>query len=992
MCYAAKQDQLVSALKQEGDNMEWLALEILSILIAKGSDYLSGIFGFFRSQKLEKQLLKNLENGILRKYGNEVFYNDLDAFLMHNKVISKVIENCYDTPLSEYKSQNAYVEFNIRKFEEQYPQYMVHHTAITEILQQCFDIVFQTLNNSNDESARIVCNIAKELASELKNDLKKMHDDIFSIRKNVELLVSQNQAEAPVVDLMGYFEYIMQVYPEYSQTDYICRKIYPDQEHEKTTNAYSTLLDKKRVLLLGEAGYGKTFESITLLRSICMEQCDSPLVPIYLPLCEYGMLYGNIREGISVKISSFVKGDVNELINGWFMERKLVLILDGVDDILENAVRTKFILDVKDFTQRYTSVFCFVTARRNRYHGELRDFCICSLTGIQEATISAKFRDNGIHSRIPRNYYPLFANPLYLEAGIMVLKENPQPTTFNRSTLFEKLVYLLYEGRNQQKGLYTEQPLCCTEVISLIGEFAFNSFYKPSYRYVDFENQIAQFISRTDKSKVISSIIACDIFRIRDNVTFSHKLFKEFCTAYYMNMQLPYNDNVELYARLIQKEEWKEVFIFLAGLFGDVQKQDKFLDFILQNNLQLYIDCVEAKSDLCDQNSTGDNTALALRHLTQIHKTYTYIVTNYFGSITHLFDPRPGRETPPNRKVCIRGVVDPRGERLTYWFDLLPYEDQDIALIPEDDLTEHFKQREKNAFLERKSIQTRSVGIRGDSSRAIAITHIRNEVHKILEDRMLIESRYLLCERVAKCKKQIKALKDSQSFVEMQKYVDDQVMQAIEETPNLAGYYSGNVDMFAFQNMLAYLNGLGVNYEESVLPSSDQRPAESGSCWVWDVYSDQRKIEFISKYFYFCQIAYKEMVELNFPNLRDRFPMYLDMPYQTVVYVDLKNEDDTHDMFSDPSIQYYHIAFHSKDIPYPDIRFGRREADEHDVIFEEIIQSYERLGRTAHNISTTGTGFAHIIDSHKKNSSGPLSDYVYEMIQKSLKHVLYELR
>lgn len=972
--------------------MEWLALEILSILVAKGSDYFSGICGFFRRQKLKKQLLKNLENRILRKYGNEVFYNDLDAFLMRNKVISKAIENCYETPLSEYKSQNAYVEFNIRKFEEQYPQYKVHHTTITEIIRRCFDIVFQTLNKSNDESVRIVSNIAKELAGELKNELGKMHDEILSISKNVELLVSQNHAEAATIDLMGYFEYIMQIYPEYSQTDYICRKIYPDKEHEKIANAYSTLLDQNRVLLLGEAGYGKTYESITLLRSICIEKHDSSLVPIYLPLSEYGMLYGNIREGIAMKISSFVKGDVNELINGWFAERKLVLILDGIDDILENAVRTKFILDVKDLAQRYTSVFYFVTARRNRYHGELRDFCICSLTGIQEATISAKLRDNGIHSRIPRNYYQLFANPLFLEAGMMVLKENPQPTTFNRSTLFEKLVYLLYEGRNQQKGLCIEQPLCCAEVISLIGEFSYNSFYKPSYGYVDFENQIAQFISRTDKSKIISSIIACDIFRIRDGVTFSHKLFKEFCTAYYMNMQLPYNDNVELYAQLIQKEEWKEVFIFLTGLFGDVQKQDEFLDFILQHNLQLYIDCVEAKSDLCDQNSTGDNAAMALRHLTQIHKTYTYIVTNYFGSITHLFDPRPGRETPPNRKVCIRGAVDPRGECLTYWFDLLTCEDQDIALIPEDDLTEHYKQREKNAFHERKSIKTRSVGIRGDSSRAIAIAHIRNELRQILDNRMLIENRYLLCERVTKCKKQIKDLKDSQSLVEMQKYVDDQVDQAIKITPNLAGYSHGKVDMFAFQNMLMHLNSLGVNYEECVLPSSDQLPSENGSCWVWDLYSDQCKIEFISKYFYFCQIAYKEMVDLNFPNLRDMFPMYLDLPYQMVVYVDLKNEDDTHDRFSDPSLQYYHIASPSKDIPYPDIRLGRREANEHDAIFEEIIQSYERLGRTAHSISTTGTGFIHIIDSHNKNSSGPLADYVYGIIRENLNHVLYELR
>lgn len=971
--------------------MEWLALEIISIFVAKGVDYFTGILGSIRKLRLKNQLKKRLSSGILKNYGNEVFYNDLDAFLMQNKVISKTIENCYDASPSEYKSQKAYVEFYIRMFEEKYPQYIAYHMIITTIVQQCYDIVFQTLNSSSNDSVRIVCNITKELSGELLYKLNDMHDDISIIKKNVEVLVSQSQGESATIDLTGYFEYVVHMYPEYSQTDYICRKVYPDREPEKRVTAYSTLLDQRKVLLLGEAGYGKTFEAISLLRNICIEESDQPLVPVYLPLSEYGILYTSIREGATLKLSSFIHGDANDLITQWLDEQKLVLILDGVDDIVEDSDRTKFILEVKDLVQRYNSVFCFVTARRNRYHDELNGFCVCSLTGINEAMITSKLRNSGIRAKVPRTYYQLFANPLFLEAGIMVLKDNPQQSTFNRSTLFEKLIYLLYEGRDKQKGIYVSQALCCTEFISLIGEFSYNSFYQPSYSYVGFEEQIVKLIPHMDKAKIVSAVIACDIFKTRENISFSHKLFKEFCTAYYMNSALPYSNNIELYDQLIQKEEWKEVFIFIAGLFGDVQKQDEFLDFVLQRNLRLYIDCVNAKSDLCDSDFTHTHISLAMRYLSQIHKTYTYIVTNYFGAIAHLFDPMVGRSCSPGNKVCIRGTIDSERKRLTYWFDLLPQENQAVKIIPEEDLAEHFKRVEKKAVLEGKTIKTHCTGIEGDTSRSIAIKHIRNELRSIIDKKRLTENRYLLCERVTKCKKQLKALKESHNLVEMQEYVDQQIKEATQKVPNLAGFHNGNVDMFAFQGLLTYLNSQNINYDECVLPDRDQDPFENGNGWTWDCYSEQCKIDLVSKYFYFSQVAYKEMVEQNFPRLRDDFSLYRDFPYQMVVYLNLQKENTAHDYSSDPSIQYYHIASLAKEIPYPDIRLVDEEKD-HNSVFDEIMRSYEKQDRTAHRISITSTGFLYIIASHKSNSNGPLSDYVYEMIKESLENVVYQLQ
>ena len=89
-----------------GNIMEWLVTEVFSLLLSFGIDKYRGIRGKIRAYKLKKDLKKELFYGILNRYGDEVYYNDLDNFLSRNKVISKIIENAYNTPVSQYKSKN----------------------------------------------------------------------------------------------------------------------------------------------------------------------------------------------------------------------------------------------------------------------------------------------------------------------------------------------------------------------------------------------------------------------------------------------------------------------------------------------------------------------------------------------------------------------------------------------------------------------------------------------------------------------------------------------------------------------------------------------------------------------------------------------------------------------------------------------------------------------------------------------------------------------
>ena len=55
----------------------------------------------------------------------------------------------------------------------------------------------------------------------------------------------------------------------------------------------------------------------------------------------------------------------------------------------------------------------------------------------------------------------------------------------------------------------------------------------------------------------------------------------------------------------------------------------------MEHNLPLYVECVNAKSDV----SKADDANILNRMLTQILKTYRFILNRYFRQIEMLFEP-----------------------------------------------------------------------------------------------------------------------------------------------------------------------------------------------------------------------------------------------------------------------------------------------------------------------------------------------------------------
>ena len=946
--------------------MELLVSSIISIITEFQKDAFFGIKGKIRIIRLKKKLKQSISREILNKYGNEVFYNDLDHFLTDNDVICNIIRNCINTSVFDYQSKGQTVLYYVQLFIEQHPRYSRYHYEIRFLIQKYFEVIYNTLNESNNDETRIICNLTKELAYELSTELLRVEETVNSISKKVDSLINTTVDASTKFFFDKYCKYLLCLYPSYTVDTYLQRKLYANDDTEDKIDSLDILLKEKKILVLGEAGFGKTYESIILLNKACKDERVNGLIPIYFPLHEYGLLYSDIVSGIKYKVSPFSEGKIESLIAQWLKAGKIIFIFDGIDDITQEDARTKFFAEINNISAQYANNYFFFTSRFNRYHGGLGEQKRYSLTALDEQIIRQELRNEGIIVNIPNNYYKLFTNPFFLSVGKTVLKQSNNSDIFNRSRLFDELFLQLYGGLEQKKGFGGMPAITYDDAISILGRFAYETFTQPSCSYLEFDQRLSKIIT-ANKASIISSFISSGLFKVSDNVSFVHKLFKEYCTAHFLINNYPLSENIDLYTDLVNREEWKEVFVFAGGLYKEINTQDEFLDFIISNNLPLYIECVNTKSDLNIKNNHLKPNCIAKRLLMQIHKTYTFIVSHYFNQISNLFDPQCTKEyleKYPNIKVGIVGCLSDDESWLSYWFDIISANENEVNCINAQQSLNYHKEFEKKALFERRNIYSYGVnlrlsGLQGDSGRKIAIDLIKRGLNDIINKKRLIESKYLLCERVSCYQQKLKILKDSNDLIEMQDTIDELISKALQEIPDIEGYNYNGVELFDLQKLLHYLNNSKTNLPDFILPGPDKLPSRSGSCFTWDLYSKEQKQNRIALFFYYHELSYLDMVINNFPKLYDFFSRYKDIPYQVIVAVNYKENSTNHDFYSEPAIQYYYIAAPSKNVPMPELLEHKGEfcREEYDQIIKQIQESYLKQGRKVHKLTSTQTGF-----------------------------------
>lgn len=949
---------------------------IENLLIEELGSYFTGIFGKLRLKCFTKKLKEEIEVSILKQYGDTIYYIDFDRFLIKHDVINKIIKNFRNHNILQSKTINQSVDFYLNLFIEEFPKYKIYINDLKKIIQKYFAIIFKRLNKIDTNESQALCRVIKEISGSLEEQLK-----------NVKRVVDENNSMLKQVingsfKTINYIEVLLATYcNSYVQSEYFDRQLYQELEDSKKQDSLETLLKNRKIVLVGEAGFGKTLETFRIISKLCKGFSSYQLIPVYIPLVEYEDGLDTLFKIIQTKLEPFCEGNSKEAISQLFINNKLALFFDGIDDINDEKRRAKFFSEANQLMVQYNNNFFFFTTRQNRYSHQFGEDKCFNLTSLDKNIIHRDLIKIGQYRNLPEAYIELFRNPLLYKISKTILTDVDNKELFNRTQIFSEYFVNIYRYKNS----YSELTL--HDTLNLFGRFSYEYFEKSSFTYSEIDKIISSYlVSTTNKRTAINYFINFGIFEITDKISFSHKLFKEFCAAYYITNNLSILSDTVLLEKLISKEAWREVVIFISGLFSNIEEQDDFLDFVLKQNLPLYVECVNSKNDLLKNNETS---AFSLdnhleRILSQIHKTYKFVVENYFYAISEQFEPFLKEEQKLEYKINITGGA--KDSNIYYWFDIVDKCSPDIKIVKTNMLSHDSQEYRTNILMKTKQMIQHSInielsGLEGDSGRKIAIDIIKSNLSSILEKRSLPSSKYILCELLKNIKEKLPWLKDTDEISEMSKRVRKRIDEVLQEHPETVNFITlEGVELFSLNNLLSIVLQSGVDYRSHVIPGRDREYSETNGLTL-NLYSTKRKVKIVESFFNFAEASYLEMVKYNFPNIYKYFSKYQDMPYKLLItYTDDEKN---------PLISYYHVAY-TGDKNFVEVSLGDFSKD-YEEVFEEILQSFHSLNRVPKHVSLNCMDFSSLLFSRKFRGNTPLSDYVHEEIKKSLEEIFGEI-
>lgn len=504
---------------------------------------------------------------LVDRYKNEPYYNSFDKFLSEGQYAENIVMHSLNSQETIKSSLTKYIQIIVQDFIQQTPEYSIYKKDLTFFLEKMLKIAFTRINDyTHDETTRMVIVWLREEIRESNENIieqvKKSENDIVGIIVDkidgipgAILEKSETKWEDRINEenIQAYKASLSQLFLD--KTKYINRKI--SDEHSIQYSCIDALIQHKKILLLGDPGCGKTYEALKVLEEICVSSTFTTYIPVYLRLIEYGIAYSSLIQAIRLKLKPYFGNLEDTNIIDLIKNRKIVLILDGIDEILNQERRIRFKSDVNEIL-RYMAEYCLITSRINQYHNDIDNIMRYSIEKLSNSEIVQVLNSNNIHRQLPSGYYDLFKIPLFLEIGIKVLSKEGK-FSHNKSALFNSYIYQLCYGREREKGILNQDSLFY-EMMLLIGKLAFEFFDSACISIEQFNRFFAR--NRSKYSEItICDVFRIDIFKIDDGVWFSHNQFKEYFAAYYLVEHYNIKDNLNFYENLMQKESWQEVLI-----------------------------------------------------------------------------------------------------------------------------------------------------------------------------------------------------------------------------------------------------------------------------------------------------------------------------------------------------------------------------------------------------------------------------------------------
>ncbi|HEY9627762.1 MAG TPA: NACHT domain-containing protein [Coleofasciculaceae cyanobacterium] len=399
------------------------------------------------------------------------------------------------------------------------------------------------------------------------------------------------------------------------------------QQEGKKQEGLAVANAKPYLMVLGAPGAGKS----TFLRKMGLEalrgkrqQFQHRCIPVFIELKRLNTGAINLEQVIVNEFETCGFPDAKGFTRKALNQGRLLILLDGLDEV-PTAQLTQAIQAIQDFVDRYDKNRYIASCRIAAYRNNFRRFSDVTMAEFEDDQIERFIRN---WFRSPTDYQTQKAETCWTElqkpqaAGAKELAHTPLLLTFlclvydrslsfpsNRSVLYRKALRILLEEWAAEKCLENQRQiyegLSVELEESLLSEIAAKGFAKDQLFFSQREivDRIKTFLASNlnapkhlDGEKVLEAIAVQQgilVERAEDAYSFSHLTLQEHLTAQYI-VDNPENMR-SLVAKHLTNDNWREVFLLIAGLLPGSKGADPLL-LLMEEQVRLLINTPKLKA------------------------------------------------------------------------------------------------------------------------------------------------------------------------------------------------------------------------------------------------------------------------------------------------------------------------------------------------------------------------------------------------------------
>ncbi|MFI3684946.1 type I restriction enzyme HsdR N-terminal domain-containing protein [Vagococcus fluvialis] len=782
-----------------------------------------------------------------------------------------------------------------------------------------------------------------------------------------------------------------------------CQKVKINRNYDESIEIKELLKNNQRIVLLGEAGSGKTSNVLNLFNSK-LKEFDASYnnsVPIFLYAKYWKKTFNTIEEGIFNELKTFVTGINIDLIEKELLNNRYILFIDGLDecivdkDILLESI--KQISEVEDLK-------IMVTSRSEKYYNELQNFESYTLELLSEQEMVSisqrilKTSTNSIIYSMSSNLNKLLKIPMYFSMWLNYCKDNNEPIMpKNYSVLFNHLITRTLVDNTISKGNYELDFISVEEIKSLLSKFAYENILKRNVTLHDIMNDF--FDTSADKKLVLSILYQSGlIFQYDGIVDFRQYSMKEYFFAIEVSKQS--RNMLMVFIKLNHKNiDFREIIFHLLGIVDDETIQKDILDFLESENIDLYVKSLKRRFNFSNSKElkviTNDDI---LEFLNQIYVSYENLLKTSFPSLKKYFAPWKIDGVDETRKLVILADVNVESLELSITLETGKNDSANIIFKNQKSKTPMFIIKDNEggsasigSFT--NSYDTFYYNINSffegfDSAREITIDIIKKQLEHLLKKERFIfdEPPYMQLSYVEDSLKYLpykfidkeRGFKRNYSFRHFNR---NHILMMLTNKFGIEKYeFNNGYNALLTEGILKKLRNMELN-EEWILPPEMDIPMKGNGGLVWDMYTSNSIIEWLSNHYIIKQSSYRLFLEKNFFNLLEYIPEYATGPFSYNL------EIDKLDFFQNKFIEFtgYRVRKFPVEENEIEVKIRVLVGEKNNSISKESNEKYqnelERLGRPkTYNITSSHSLWYKIRQNFR--------DEIYESVSKNIISIL----